>query len=432
MTRYLFILVGVLALFAGCKSTTSNNADIDATANNDNEGGEINDEIAPDSTDNSLPDIDCVESGGATDCSLIGTCEGDPFSLALCEGDVMHYCAAPSNPCESGSVDRWQDCTASGGHCVIDGPCAAHCEPADDSDAALVEIDDLPDIDEYPDVDCLEIACYDFTVKVSGSVINEEGVPVSGIAVALYDNEVISSPQSLSNEQGIWSIEYIYGDCGGTEERIVDAKVIATDIDGVSNGVYVETVTDFSPWNVKNEEWIPPCADYDVYLEELGVQVLMQRPPYVKIGENSVSVVLPSNHQCMASYCESDDYLETQVDLYRLEGSEWIGVMTRLYTGYDERVVVVDGEEVHLSNGYPCGTMGCDVYSDQKIPTPWVPMREYVSAGMVALETTECGEPVSQVPSYETKTELSGHFAIEFSAENCYGINRLEFDYPPK
>ncbi len=135
MTRYLFILAAVLALVVGCKSTTSNNADIDAIANNDNEGSEINDEIAPDSTDNFLPDIDCSERGGMTDCSL--DCEGDPFSKAQCEGNVMHYCGVPSDPCEGGSVDRWQDCAASGGHCVTDGPCAAHCEPADDSDALL-------------------------------------------------------------------------------------------------------------------------------------------------------------------------------------------------------------------------------------------------------------------------------------------------------
>lgn len=255
MARYLFILVAVL-MAVGCKDDKTNE---DA----------------------------CPNGTIYNDCSLGGAC-GDPTTASKCVGDMLLYCGAPTDPCWIGSQKFERDCAASGGHCVTDGPCAAHCEPANDSDAALAEIDDLPDIDEpsdmdkfpdideYPDADCMQCATYSFTIKLGGTVTNEGGAPVQGIAVAIYDNEVATEPQAISDVEGKWSIETSLGKCGGVPESSVDAKVIAVDIDDEANGVYVETVTDFSPWNVHNEEWKPPCADYDVYLEELGIQVVMQ------------------------------------------------------------------------------------------------------------------------------------------------------------
>ncbi len=221
MTRYFLILAVALALVVGCKDTTNNNADTDSNETDliVDDGNVGDDELDSQSEIDNIPDSDTV------------------FIDDLVDGDVV-------------DMDEADD--------LMDG--------ADEGD----------EIDEYPDADCLEIACYDFTVKVSGAVVNEKGVPIPGIAVALYDDGVISSPQFMSNEEGAWIIEYTYGECGGTDEGVVDAKVIATDIDGSMNGIYIETVIDFSPWNIKNREWVPPCINSDVYLEELGIQVVMQ------------------------------------------------------------------------------------------------------------------------------------------------------------
>jgi len=207
----------------------------------------------------------------------------------MCQGDILLYCGVPTDPCWSGSQKFEKDCAASGLRCFSadENGCGGMCLPVTDSepdeqpddDESELDVDEYHDVDEYPDADCLMVACYDFTIKVSGAVANEGGTPIPGIAVALYDDGVISSPQFMSNEDGVWLIEYAYGECGGTDEGVVDAKVIATDIDGSTNGVYVETVIDFSPWNVKNDEWVPPCINSDIYLEELGVQIVMLEQP---------------------------------------------------------------------------------------------------------------------------------------------------------
>lgn len=314
MARYLFILVALLALVVGCKgggsaSDNDNGTDADVDTGADVDG---------------FPDADCPACASYHfTVKIDGTItneQGTPISgiaVALYDDGEERSPRAFSNEEGKWSIEHeFGDC---GGYVegVIDAkvvatdvdggangiyietvtdfapwdtvdsesvpPCAKYNEYLEESGVQVVmqaeqpdDDENLPDVDEYPDADCMQCATYSFTIKLGGTVTNEGGAPVQGIAVSIYDNEVTTEPQAISDVEGKWSIETSLGKCGGVPESSVDAKVIAVDIDDEANGVYVETVTDFSPWNVHNEEWKPPCADYDVYLEELGIQVVMQ------------------------------------------------------------------------------------------------------------------------------------------------------------
>ncbi|HOW52300.1 MAG TPA: hypothetical protein PLV42_09695 [bacterium] len=151
----------------------------------------------------------------------------------------------------------------------------------------------------------------------------------------------------------------------------------------------------------------------------------------VEIDGRKVTVLLPEEHNCTYLYCDAGDYLAGNVRLYRIENGEKIVVATRLHLGvYD--AALVDGLLVTGSSGYPCGTSGCDVLNKQKIPNPSIGMVEYEYIGMQDYTTTVCDRELTQVRAYVYRQDISGHFMIEFDADNCYGKNQVEFDYLPK
>lgn len=167
----------------------------------------------------------------------------------------------------------------------------------------------------------------------------------------------------------------------------------------------------------------------------------MPEGPYVQIENDFVTVVLPpdpSNVHCRASYCSSSWYNAKKVSLIEIkDGVERIinkdlkADVHDLYFDIGDKHYFIDGKVVVVLGAYPCGTNGCDAFTYRPIPTLRIRMLEYKYVGLYDYETTECGEPVSQIPAYETNTKLSGHFAIKFYADDCYGVNRIEFDYPP-
>lgn len=137
MIKCLFTFAITLAFIAGCKSSSKAVNDLYAGLNDGDEISVVNDDTAltADDNDNSTDADNCHPI--SADCILRDECYGDPFSIAKCKGDVLHYCDEPKDPCYAqGSTEYWLDCNESGGRCIdfynSYKSCRAQCLPLED------------------------------------------------------------------------------------------------------------------------------------------------------------------------------------------------------------------------------------------------------------------------------------------------------------